>query len=338
VDKGTASSDTGSERQKAESYAGGVKSIDDHRMTKHTAPNYVYFLRCRNRVKVGRSYDINARIAAFATGNPDPITLIGAIKTTKAGAVRLEREIHHRLKHKRITKEWFELDHAVMDELSRVAEHKAWLADRDAAEACTKDVGTKTSRRRVEVTCSHCSTTFVHDAPTRKYCSIDCKKAASKKRREKPCKGCSKLHYTGNKYCSKGCHDEHRAAKVHVRCEWCGEPSRSFARMHKECRREWKKQQRTIECNHCGQPFENDQGSGRYKRRYCSRECSDASVRGVDVPQLGDRRKAAGISQPQLATLVGVTQHQIAMWERKRSGPTPEDHARLEKVLEILGV
>lgn len=51
---------------------------------------------------------------------------------------------------------------------------------------------------------------------------------------------------------------------------------------------------------------------------------------------LRERRKALGLSQMELARLVGVSLPTIQIWERGVSKPKPENREKLERVLNEL--
>jgi hypothetical protein len=65
----------------------------------------VYFFNCQgaNAIKIGRSDDPTARLAACQTGCPLPLTLLGSIP----GRLSTERELHARFASLRIHGEWF---------------------------------------------------------------------------------------------------------------------------------------------------------------------------------------------------------------------------------------
>jgi len=55
-----------------------------------------------------------------------------------------------------------------------------------------------------------------------------------------------------------------------------------------------------------------------------------------DLRNLRKRRKALGLSQMELARLVGVSLLTIQIWERGVSEPKPENREKLEQVLSEL--
>lgn len=65
----------------------------------------IYFVQGENsqRIKIGFSKDPVKRIAALATGCPEPIKVLGAIDGSQAG----ERALHLKFAHLRVVGEWF---------------------------------------------------------------------------------------------------------------------------------------------------------------------------------------------------------------------------------------
>lgn len=63
----------------------------------------VYFAEAGDRVKIGWSKRVSARLAELQTGSAVPIRLIGAIPGGRA----LERRLHEEFAHLRLSGEWF---------------------------------------------------------------------------------------------------------------------------------------------------------------------------------------------------------------------------------------
>lgn len=87
---------------------------------------YVYFLRVKSRLKIGKSKDPLARMKSLQTGCPDEITLAGAIKCTDdSHAYRVEKQFHDYFSVKRQRGEWFQCTDYVIsqvwDILSQIA-------------------------------------------------------------------------------------------------------------------------------------------------------------------------------------------------------------------------
>jgi hypothetical protein len=82
---------------------------------------YVYIYRSgdRNVFKIGKASDLEKRLKAHATGNPEPLTRFDVIETDHPSQV--ETYMHHRLRSRRYTRgdgtEWFEVE---PDELEAV--------------------------------------------------------------------------------------------------------------------------------------------------------------------------------------------------------------------------
>ena len=75
---------------------------------------YVYIIRSgdTNTFKIGRATDLEKRLKAHATGNPEPLTQFDVIETDHPS--QCETYMHHRLRSKRYTRgdgtEWFEVE------------------------------------------------------------------------------------------------------------------------------------------------------------------------------------------------------------------------------------
>lgn len=63
----------------------------------------IYFAQCGDRIKIGISQDVIARLSQLRTGAGAPVKLIAAVE----GDTRMERALHKKLKHLRIDGEWF---------------------------------------------------------------------------------------------------------------------------------------------------------------------------------------------------------------------------------------
>src|SRR5213596_925460 len=75
---------------------------------------YVYIYRSGdgNVFKIGKATDVERRVKAHATGNPEPLTRFDVIETEYPS--QCETYLQHRLRSKRSTRsdgtEWFEVD------------------------------------------------------------------------------------------------------------------------------------------------------------------------------------------------------------------------------------
>lgn len=74
----------------------------DQAICKRTGSR-VYFAQAGDRIKIGWSRNVAARIAKLQTGNPEPIILLA----TRPGGRSLEQELHDRFAEARLTGEWF---------------------------------------------------------------------------------------------------------------------------------------------------------------------------------------------------------------------------------------
>lgn len=78
------------------------------RYTSAASDSYVYFARCGDLVKIGRSKTPTRRVAELQTANARPVTLLAALRETPdVNEVRLQ---FHFL-HLRVDGEWFNVDH-----------------------------------------------------------------------------------------------------------------------------------------------------------------------------------------------------------------------------------
>jgi hypothetical protein len=66
---------------------------------------YVYFIKCKNKVKIGYSTNIKRRIKELATGNGEKLELIYSIP----GSKDTEWSLHNYFSFQHICGEWFEL-------------------------------------------------------------------------------------------------------------------------------------------------------------------------------------------------------------------------------------
>lgn len=68
---------------------------------------YIYFIRQLgnpSRYKIGFSVDVEKRMAAIQTSNPEPLELIGYVK----GSMKLEKSAHASLRAWRVNGEWYD--------------------------------------------------------------------------------------------------------------------------------------------------------------------------------------------------------------------------------------
>jgi hypothetical protein len=78
----------------------------------------VYFIGTdAGHVKIGRSTDVQGRLASMQTGSPMPLKILAVVD----GGRWLEREYHAYFKDHRLHGEWFTICEAMVDEIRRHA-------------------------------------------------------------------------------------------------------------------------------------------------------------------------------------------------------------------------
>lgn len=80
----------------------------------------LYFVRCKNYVKVGHTTNFRARFGAFVTGCPFPIQAELVVDTDLPTARAAERVLHAHLAYRKQTGEWFRIRPIEMMELTPV--------------------------------------------------------------------------------------------------------------------------------------------------------------------------------------------------------------------------
>jgi len=78
-----------------------VKQIENEAIG---AGDIVYFVRCRQFVKIGRTRNFKSRLAELGVGNPFPMELVWFTR----GHLGLENHFHKKFAHLRHKGEWFE--------------------------------------------------------------------------------------------------------------------------------------------------------------------------------------------------------------------------------------
>ena len=77
---------------------------------------YVYFISDQSgRVKIGSSYDPQARLKQLQTSNPEKLKMLGTIKTDNHKF--LEKKLHKQYKRLRLTGEWFALGKELVEQI-----------------------------------------------------------------------------------------------------------------------------------------------------------------------------------------------------------------------------
>lgn len=84
--------------------------------TKASARCSVYFMSCRNAIKIGYARDPHKRVKEHQVSQPVPV---GLMVTTPGGA-ELEREYHRMFAAHRIRGEWFADHQDILDEVRRL--------------------------------------------------------------------------------------------------------------------------------------------------------------------------------------------------------------------------
>jgi len=64
---------------------------------------FVYFIECGNRMKIGVSVCPQDRVKQLQTGSPSPLVLRAAV----SGGHNVEKELHHKFSDERLDGEWF---------------------------------------------------------------------------------------------------------------------------------------------------------------------------------------------------------------------------------------
>lgn len=74
----------------------------------------------------------------------------------------------------------------------------------------------------------------------------------------------------------------------------------------------------------------------RVRTRFKGNDINTTRKEDLTVTELKKRRKALGVSQMDLARLVGVSLLTIQTWERGAGEPKPENREKLEQILSSL--
>jgi DNA-binding transcriptional ArsR family regulator len=78
----------------------------------------VYFADAGGQIKIGWSKRVSARLAQLQTGSAAPIKLIG----TMPGGLAVERRVHEKFAHLRLSGEWFTATPELLEYVSEVAQ------------------------------------------------------------------------------------------------------------------------------------------------------------------------------------------------------------------------
>lgn len=77
----------------------------------------VYFAQADDRIKIGWSKQVSARLASLQTGCPSPIRLLGTIPGSRA----VERRLHEQFASLRLSGEWFRAAPELLAHIAAVA-------------------------------------------------------------------------------------------------------------------------------------------------------------------------------------------------------------------------
>lgn len=86
----------------------------------------VYFVQPEgsDKVKIGLTNDLEARLKSFQTGSPEPFVVLHQIMTpARRCSERMERKLHRRFDSYRYNGEWFRLEGELADYLDDPDEH-----------------------------------------------------------------------------------------------------------------------------------------------------------------------------------------------------------------------
>ena len=85
------------------------------RPVRWTTRGLIYFLRIGDRVKIGFTTSLDARIQALQIGSPDPFELLGSVPGIKAE----EKDAHEIFARDRVAGEWFALTPELQEYIAR---------------------------------------------------------------------------------------------------------------------------------------------------------------------------------------------------------------------------
>ncbi len=69
----------------------------------------IYFLRAgeQGNIKIGKTYDLKARLASLQTGSPEPLHLLAFVNCLEVDPTEAEAMLHKKFQHHRLQGEWF---------------------------------------------------------------------------------------------------------------------------------------------------------------------------------------------------------------------------------------
>ena len=84
-------------------------------MRKKESKGYIYFLKCNEFVKIGRTKSMKDRMYVYSVQSPFESELIHSIETNDC--IKLEKHFHKVFDKKRVKGEWFRLSNKDMKEI-----------------------------------------------------------------------------------------------------------------------------------------------------------------------------------------------------------------------------
>lgn len=100
------------------------------RMINHGADKYVYFARCGEFIKVGRSASPKKRPSSFSGASPHDVTLVLVLPTHSPD--RLEKSLHRLFAADHHRLEWFRLSEHLSDFIDRYSKYNVADVKTDA--------------------------------------------------------------------------------------------------------------------------------------------------------------------------------------------------------------
>ncbi len=94
----------------------GISSARPRRGQQREQWTYIYFLRARDEIKIGRAIDVKKRLQSLQVGRPDRLEVLAIVPAH----VGLERAIQRRFKPQQISGEWFMADEPLLGFIGRV--------------------------------------------------------------------------------------------------------------------------------------------------------------------------------------------------------------------------
>ncbi len=96
-------------------------SIDEHKCDQS-----IYFIQMKyaGYVKIGKAKNVQKRLEALQTGNPEPLGVIGSFLTTRRDVLEHEKALHRQFWSYQSNGEWFRPGPWVDDVLSALRQHR----------------------------------------------------------------------------------------------------------------------------------------------------------------------------------------------------------------------